>query len=318
MTERFQILSLDGGGIRGMFSAALLAHIERDLGVSITDHFDLIAGTSTGGIIALGLGLGLTPEEILGFYVDHGKSMFPASPFRRLRHLVRNKYDSRGLELALRECFGEQLIGESKRMLVIPSFDLAHTDVALFKTAHHEDFVRDYKMPAWKVAMATTAAPTYFPGFSQIEDRTLIDGGVWANNPTMVALAEAVGILKVPVDQIRILSIGTFEEISAPPKRLTTGGLLQWARLSAKTIMAGQNAGAKKQAQLMVGKENLVRINPVTPKGLYQLDAYTPKELLGKAAMASKHKMPIIRKTFLDHKAPPFVPANPLSPEIQP
>jgi predicted acylesterase/phospholipase RssA len=76
--DRFQILSLDGGGLRGMYTAAVLARLEEDLGIRIVDHFDLIAGTSTGGIIALGLGLGLgmTPREILEFYTAHGPRIF--------------------------------------------------------------------------------------------------------------------------------------------------------------------------------------------------------------------------------------------------
>lgn len=77
---RFQILSLDGGGLRGMFSAAVLARLEDDLQLRITDHFDLIAGTSTGGIIAIGLGLGLTPREIVEFYAEHGPRIFRDAP----------------------------------------------------------------------------------------------------------------------------------------------------------------------------------------------------------------------------------------------
>ncbi len=74
--KRFQILSLDGGGIKGLFSAAVLASIEEDLGIRITDHFDLVTGTSTGGIIALGLGIGLRPREIVEFYVREGPRIF--------------------------------------------------------------------------------------------------------------------------------------------------------------------------------------------------------------------------------------------------
>ncbi len=86
---RFQILSLDGGGLRGMFSAAVLARLEEDLDVRVVDHFDLIAGTSTGGIIALGLGLGMSPRDILQFYTDHGPRIFrDRSRLRGVRHLL--------------------------------------------------------------------------------------------------------------------------------------------------------------------------------------------------------------------------------------
>ncbi|MDG4778937.1 patatin-like phospholipase family protein [Micromonospora sp. WMMD961] len=124
-TQRFQILSLDGGGLRGMFSAAVLARLEEDLGIRVTDHFDLIAGTSTGGIIALGLGLGMTPREILEFYTDLGPRVFrDRSRLRGLRHLVRAKYAAGPLRAALTEVLGERTFGESTKRLVITSYNV--------------------------------------------------------------------------------------------------------------------------------------------------------------------------------------------------
>jgi len=96
VTDRFQILSLDGGGIKGLFSAAVLAHLEEDLGCKIVDHFDLIVGTSTGGIIALGLGYGLSPQEIVEFYVEQGPQIFAighlARAWRACQHAVFRKF----------------------------------------------------------------------------------------------------------------------------------------------------------------------------------------------------------------------------------
>jgi patatin-like phospholipase/acyl hydrolase len=94
--QRFQILALDGGGLRGIFSAAILAALEDDLQISAVDHFDLIAGTSTGGIIALGLGLGLRPRQIVEFYAELGERVFRSRPAlssaRQLRQLLRAKF----------------------------------------------------------------------------------------------------------------------------------------------------------------------------------------------------------------------------------
>jgi len=157
MDQRFQIMALDGGGIRGIFSAAVLAHIEEDLNLDITEHFDLIAGTSTGGVIALGLGVGMRPREILRFYVDKGPVIFANGLITSLRHLWRNKNNSDGLEKALKECFGDTLLGSCCKRLVIPSYNIGEDDVYLFKTPHHERLTRDYKVPVWKVAMATCA-----------------------------------------------------------------------------------------------------------------------------------------------------------------
>lgn len=104
MTDRFQILSLDGGGIKGIFSAAVLAHLEDDLQIRITDHFDLLTGTSTGGIIALALGRGMRPREVVQFYVENGPKIFPSSVWISLRRCLRNKFDAAALEIALKEC----------------------------------------------------------------------------------------------------------------------------------------------------------------------------------------------------------------------
>lgn len=197
----FQILSLDGGGIQGIFSAAVLAAIEEDLNVRVIDHFDLIAGTSTGGIIAIGLGLGLSPRQIVDFYLKEGASIF-ANPFGRasVRRFFRSKFDNGPLIEALQRHFGDKRFGQSTKRLVIPSYNLGEDDVYIFRTAHHPRLRRDFKVPAWKVAQATSAAPTFFPIAQNVDELRLIDGGVWANNPTMVAYIEAVGRVVKMID----------------------------------------------------------------------------------------------------------------------
>jgi patatin-like phospholipase/acyl hydrolase len=311
MSQRFQILSLDGGGIKGLFSAALLAYIEEDLQTEITKHFDLIVGTSTGGIIALGLGLGIKPAKILDFYVQKGRYIFPPSGIfnrRSARHWVRHKYNNAPLERALRSCFGDSRLGESKKRLVIPSFNLADNDVKLFKTAHHKRFRRDYKLEAWKIAMATSAAPTYFPGFNDIDHQRLVDGGVWANNPIMVGLTEALGVLKIRLEEISILSLGTLEDVPKRPKRLQKGGKLQWTRQVIEVLFAGQSIGAVKQVTLVLGKDKVFRINPTVPEGLFSMDCYSPEELIAKAAHHSQHAIPRIHEQFFCQEALEFTP----------
>jgi patatin-like phospholipase/acyl hydrolase len=167
--ERFQILSLDGGGIKGLFSAAILAFFEEDLKLKIIDHFDLIVGTSTGGIIALALGLGISPREIVEFYVNKGPMIFPKIKFPRVKQFLKRKYNSKNLEKALIDCFGDKHLADSKKRLVIPSYNISNDDVYLFKTSHHERLRRDYKVPVWKVAMATSAAPTFFSSFREMD-----------------------------------------------------------------------------------------------------------------------------------------------------
>lgn len=314
MIERFQILSLDGGGIKGIFSAAVLAHLEEDLKIRITDHFDLIVGTSTGGIIALGLGMGLSPREIVHFYVSKGSEIFPRKGWFGLGHYLHNKHDPVNLKVSLRECFGERRLSDSVKRLVIPSYNIGEDDVYLFKTPHHERLTRDYKVPAWKVAMATSAAPTYFPAFIGVDHMRLVDGGVWANNPTLVGIAEAVSMLGVSLEAIRVASLGTTDEIKGRSPSLDQGGKWHWRQEAVNVILRGQSIGAYTQAQHLLGKEKVLRIDPRVPEGLFDLDKPREKELLAKAAHESRCYSPRFKEMFTDHDADksfPYAPKHP-------
>src|ERR1022692_2828736 len=149
--RHFRILSIDGGGIRGIFPAAALATLERTYasGRSIADFFDLIAGTSTGGILALGLGAGFTARELLDLYVRRGCEVFPPFPdnfygrvrgwIRNQRHYARYLYDREALHRLPTGQLGERLFGESRSRLYIPAFEGKHNEVFVFKTPHHKD-----------------------------------------------------------------------------------------------------------------------------------------------------------------------------------
>jgi len=308
MSDRFQILALDGGGIKGLFSAAVLAHVEEDLGVNIADHFDLIAGTSTGGIIALALGLGMKPREIVEFYVNKGPSIFAQRPLGGFRHLIKAKHDSTILESAVKSCYRDKLLADSQKRLVIPAYNIGEDDVYLFRTPHHERLARDLKVPVWKIAMATSAAPTYLSAFTQVDHQRLVDGGVWANNPTMVAIAEAVSVLGISLSDIKVLNLGTTCPVKGRHRRLDHGGKLQWATEAVDVILRGQSIGAYNQARLLLGNEKVVRLDPVVPDGLFDLDKVSTPELLAKAAHESRIFVPLFRSEFSDHTAPEFTP----------
>lgn len=166
--------------IKGAFPAAFLAAIEDATGRRIADHFDLIAGTSTGGIIALGSGLGLSARESLRFYEEHGREVFGQAldedgglwsrvtafaqrQGRRVRQLVGPAYDPLALRTPLDRAFGAKRLADSTVRLVIPAYSIGTRSVYVFKTAHHRRFKVDYKQRAVDVALATAAAPTYFP-----------------------------------------------------------------------------------------------------------------------------------------------------------
>lgn len=305
----FQILSLDGGGVKGLFSAAVLAKLEEDCGVYIQDHFDLIAGTSTGGLIALALGLGLRPREIVDFYVREGPQIF-ASPLllRSLRRTLRPMFRSENLANALQRCFGNRLLGESEKRLVIPAYSLADDDVYIFRTPHHERLKRDHRVEVWRVAMATTAAPTYFAAFRGVDQIPLVDGGVWANNPAMVALVEAAGTLALPLKGIRVLSMGTTQPVKRSGRRLESGGLWHWARPSSEVFLRGQALCATNQARHLLGKDNVVRLDPVVPDRAFRLDRLNTTELMALAAHESRKLCPEFEAVFKSHVAAPYTP----------
>ena len=198
----------------------------------VADYFDLIAGTSTGGIIALGLGLGLTASEILKFYEIHGPVIFGRNGFvRKLRWLLRAKYDSGPLRQSLEQVFHDRKLGESKKRLVIPSLNIETGEVHIWKTAHSPRFERDYLQPVVDVAMSTAAAPTYFSTYLAKSGVPLIDGGVWANNPIAIAAVEAVGILGWGAGDVRILSLGcTTSPLDLDWGRRHSLGILDWAK----------------------------------------------------------------------------------------
>ena len=314
-TLNFQILSLDGGGIKGLFSAAVLAHLQDDLNVKIVDHFDLITGTSTGGLIAIALSIGMSPKEIVRFYVDNGTKIFTKSKASGIKKFFGSKYNSEGLEASIKECFENKKLFHCKKRLVIPSYNIGEDDVYLFKTPHHERLTRDWKVPLWKVAMATTAAPTYFPAFQGVDHMRLVDGGVWANNPTMVGIIEARSMLNIPTESIKVFNLGTTDEIKGRPKVLDNGGKWHWREEGVEVIMRGQSIGAYTQALHLLGKENILRVDPAVPYGLFELDKLSEPELLAKAAHVSRHSAPKFKEIFINHTASKF---NPIYKEEEP
>lgn len=313
MTDsRFQVLAVDGGGVRGIFAAALLAGLEEDLGRPVVEMFDLVVGTSTGGIIALGLGAGLSPAEIVDFYVTQKDTIF-GNPigWRKMRQLFIAKYRSAPLEAALRGVFGDTLLGESRVPLVVPSYNLGENDVYLLKTPHHERLRRDHKVPMWQAAMATTAAPTFFPAFRLPGSHVrLVDGGVWANNPAMVGLTEAVSMFGRPLDEIRVLSIGTTTSQQTRRSRLDNAGLLRWIRSPnvVEVLLNGQSTGAFTQVQHLVGVDRARRFNPPSPDELAALDACDARDLIAEAAHHSRIFCPDFDAVFGAHIPDPYVP----------
>src|SRR5208283_964174 len=279
----FRILALDGGGIKGAFTASVLATLEKSLGLPIADHFDMVAGTSTGGILAIGLGMGLDSQQLLQFYRDRGAVIFPVTSFhkqlwRKVLHLILPKYSQgvllRELETAYFPSGKKKVLGDSKCLLVVPAYDAVSGACHIFRTPHHDLLKTDEFTNAAEVALATAAAPSYFSAAkvrNMIANATYFDGGVWANCPAMAAIAEAVCYLKVPLDRIDILSIGTTE---APftVKGMARAGAVRWGMPLIKLLMNAQVDSSLRHAEGLVGKPRFLRINTMTIPKMYSLD----------------------------------------------
>ncbi len=224
----FKILSIDGGGIRGVFPAMFLAKLEAELKAQgkenwqIYQNFDLICGTSTGGILAIALALGIPAQELYNLYLENASVIFGKK--RSLKQLWRSSYSRDNLERLVRDKLREANSGEDPRLddcrthLCVPIYDLLHGTPSVLKTKHHPAFKRDFHLPAYQAALATSAAPTYFDPYSaeykdlnnlDVSFSNKVDGGVVANNPTFLGIIEAQKAFNQDLSNLRVLSIGT-------------------------------------------------------------------------------------------------------------
>lgn len=324
-TEKRRILCIDGGGLLGTFPASVLAALEEHTKEPIGRYFDLIAGTSTGGIIAIGLGLGLRAADLLDLYENRGPWIFgqdghPAVNWMMrnvaaVRHFGRAKHSSERLRSALTDVLGERRLGESSTRLVVPAWSATARRVYIYKTAHHRRLQIDYKAKAVDAAMATASAPTYFQQHVTENSVGLIDGGVWANNPIAIAVVEAVTLLGWAPENMHVLSLGCLDEVYNLP---AAGG---WGTFNMKLIklfMDGQAHGAMGMAKLLTGHEHereaIYRIDHQVKYGDYKLDdARLIGELKGLGFERARDRLPEMQRVFLDTPANSFTPCYSLS-----
>jgi patatin-like phospholipase/acyl hydrolase len=272
----FRILALDGGGIKGIFAAAALARLEEQHKAKIIDHFDLIAGTSTGGILAIGLSLGLSPEALLNFYRSRGPTIFPstslvqrsAGVFSQL--FVGPKHSAAVLRRELEAVLGTRKFGEAACRLVIPSYDAVANRIYIFKTRHASGLDNDIELNAVDVALATSAAPTYFAAATTARDGRYVDGGVWANNPSSIALIEAVSFLNIPLGQIDILNIGTTSEPFSIASN-SRASMAKWNVGLVNLMFEAQAEACRAQVSLLL-EGRLHRIDYQANDGRFSLD----------------------------------------------
>jgi patatin-like phospholipase/acyl hydrolase len=250
MTQKVTILSIDGGGIRGIIPAVILEHLEKRLqemtgkpDARLADFFDMIAGTSTGGILSC---FYLHPGrqaagQAVDLYAGKGKSIFkPRFPgfLNKAASLFASKYPAKGLEKALNEAFGAVRLSETGKHSLITAYDIEKRRSVLFTVPSAQKHpARDFFLK--DIARATSAAPTYFPPASVVsaegEQHTLVDGAMFANDPALCALVEARKTTFVKheypiIRELYILSVGTGKVSQGfSPEKASHWGLAGWA-----------------------------------------------------------------------------------------
>jgi patatin-like phospholipase/acyl hydrolase len=238
-SNEVRILSLNGGGARGLFSINVLAEVERiiesrtgEVNVKAGDYFDLITGTSIGGILALGLAAGKSARDLEIAFRENAPLIFPRKrPWvKKLRAIICPIYDSKPLYDTVIEMIGKDTtFDQLTRRVMIPAVNLSTGKPQFFKTPHNPDFNRDGRLKLVDAAMATSAAPTYFaPHYCTDLDSYFADGGLVANNPSLIGLHEVFRDMTsdfpaTAVADVKILNIGTLgEEYTVSPSALSS------------------------------------------------------------------------------------------------
>lgn len=217
--QQFHALALTGGGYRGLFTAQALASIEEATGQPIGRSFDLICGTSIGGIVAVAAAFEIPMAKVVEVFESRGPLIFPADRrapddgfFKKIdlaRHLGKPRYESSPLRAAVEALIPSgTLLGDAIHPVAIPAVNLTQGSPQVFKTRHKAEWQRDSKLKVVDVALATSAAPTFFE-LAEIGGDRYADGGLFANAPDQIALHEAEHYFGVPSSSVHILSIGT-------------------------------------------------------------------------------------------------------------
>jgi patatin-like phospholipase/acyl hydrolase len=251
-TDKFRILCVDGGGIRGLIPALVIAELEHRIQqpageqARVSDYFHMFAGTSTGGLVALSLTApdpdrperpAVTGDELARFYTEDGPGIFHRSLWQKLRTLwgwLGPKYTLGPLQTAIEKRLGTTHIENALRELVVTSYDMTNRDPYFFKRWRARELPEsDRNRPLADAGLATSAAPTYFPSH-ELDGRALVDGGVFAANPVIVAIVEALKRFSddphhLDQDDLLVVSIGTgLHEDGYPQDKVRRWGRLGW------------------------------------------------------------------------------------------
>jgi patatin-like phospholipase/acyl hydrolase len=310
--EKFRILSLDGGGIRGIITAVILKEIEQKTGQKLQNYFHLIAGTSTGSILAAGIALGYTADQLLGIYKDQGKDIFPDKGLGDILNrwnrifeagLDVPQYKNDGLKKVLQEKFTEEKVLKdlAPKLILITSYDAFNRKPLLIC-----NWLKEWAyLPIWEACISSASAPTFFPSFKlNMDDPSnpgndveinAIDGGVFANNPTTCAIAQALKLCDnhndlsivettdfsvLPnnrnelLESLSVLSVGTGKYTRRIEyEQSKDWGTLQWVAPLIDVMFDGSNGINNQIVSCLIKKQNAyLRLQPKLDEGSDDID----------------------------------------------
>lgn len=308
--SRFQILALSGGGFRGLYTAKIIADIEEQIKAPIGSRFDLIVGTSIGGILALALALEIPAKDMVKLFQDHGSEIFKR---RALLGFRKSQYSAEGLKRLLerKDLFGEQTLGHCKHPVLVPSINYTTGAPVIFKTPHHKDFFRHQGHRLVDIGLATSAAPAYFPRHC-FDNNQFIDGGLFANAPGYIGLHEAEVVFDRAVRDVHLMSVGTMSsKFTVDTRKNRDGGIVDWGggnpikmpeKLFGITISA-QEALTQRMMEHRLGERYLHVDDVLTDQiskavGLAKTDRAAQEALLGCASQRSMQLIP--QQVFLE------------------
>ncbi|MDD4890229.1 MAG: CBASS cGAMP-activated phospholipase [Phycisphaerae bacterium] len=301
MSKTFRILAIDGGGLRGAYAVHLLRRIEEELGPIWDTSFDLIAGTSTGSIIAASLAFGMSAVRGERLFLEEGRRIFRKRWFT-LMGLIGSRYRKRELRCVLEDVLGDQKLSDATIPLMIPATDIGNGCLHTFRSKHHAEFATNRDVKIIDAVLASCAAPTYFDPHT-VGEYMLADGGLWANDPSLAATLEARQHFGVDLEDVRVLSIGTgsgrqfYSQAARWRHRLLGWGLAtRWA--ASKCINMIMNLQVEK-SQHMLGillkPGQLLRFSFTSDLPLALDDVREIPNLISKADHDFEHAFPAIR-----------------------
>ena len=298
-TDTFHILALDGGGTRGIYTAQLLAEIERAFGTRIKTCFDLIAGTSTGAIIAGAAVSDIPMTDIVELFETETPHIFRRRWYRI--PLFLSKYPSEQLVQAITKHIPATPLGEITTPLMITSSEIAKSEVHIFRSSYGSHDSEGTPPTSKEVCLrdavlASCAAPTFFAPKS-VDNLLLADGCLWANNPSTIAATEALSAFKKEAREIRMLSIGTGHSTNMYQQRRGWGFITGWGGVKLTSYVMTLQAQASAHTAKLLLKGNYLRINPEIDR--WEIDTLTQSDNLKSLAERDFERYAAEIETFI-------------------